>query len=286
MAIRTEGLSLRIPEFLSDCGFACDVTGPGTVQIGCFRGCRYNGTDLRVQQTKLDQYSDVMWAFGQKPDGSPFAVYLQGSARPGAYWVKHSDYNKERGCPTMPPGQYQYKRGDHKGHEAMVQAGRVVVIRDGDDDNRIDPEEAFRPDYSATAINIHAGGSAALPVGIWSSGCQVIAGGWGGKPWKTWHDLVYGVAAKQRTFHYTLVDYLSMFTKWWNAPEGKKPQWIMYGSSGPDVEDEQEHLWYNGYMVLNNINGKWGTDTDLAYRRYQRKALGMQVPDGIKRIAP
>ena len=130
MAIRTEGLSLRIPEFLSDCGFACDVTGPGTVQIGCFRGCRYNGTDLRVQQTKLDQYSDVMWAFGQKPDGSPFAVYLQGSARPGAYWVKHSDYNKERGCPTMPPGQYQYKRGDHKGHEAMVQAGRVVVIRD------------------------------------------------------------------------------------------------------------------------------------------------------------
>jgi len=285
MAVKTEGLSLIIPQFLADLHMGCDVTGPGTVQIGCFRGCKFNGQDLRVQQTKLDQYSDVFFAFGQKADGSPFAAYLQGSARPGAYWVNHASYTQARGCPTLQPGQYAYRRGDHKGHEAMNQAGRVVLVRDADDDNVIDPEEAFRPDYSGWAINIHSGGNAALPVDIWSSGCQVIADGWGGKPWRTFHNLVYRVAAGQKLFRYTLVDYREMFCKWWNAPAASKPQWIMYGSSGEAVVDEQTHLAWNGYLATNAVTGKWGPDTDLAYRRYQRKALGMQVPDGIKQVA-
>jgi len=285
MAIRIEGLSPYIPKFLADLHMGCDVTGPGTAQIGCFRGCKFNGKDLRVQQMKLDQYRDVFFAFGQKADGSPFATYLQGSARPGAYWVNHSSYTKARGCPTLQPGRYSYQRGAHKGHEAMRQAAGVVLIRDADDDDRIDPEEAIRPDYSAWAINIHAGGSTALPVGIWSSGCQIIAGGWSGKPWRTWHDIVYRVCAGQKLFRYTLVDY-SMFCKWWNAPKDDKPQWIMYGSNGQAVLEEQEHLAQNGYLAANDVTGRWGANTDLAWRRYQRKALGMQVPDGVKLVQP
>jgi hypothetical protein len=285
MAIKTDGLSSIIPQFLADLHMGCDVTGPGTVQIGCFRGCQYNGSDLRVQRTSLDQYSDVLWAFGQKPDGDPFAAYLQGTARPGAYWVKHPSYSKARGCPTLQPGQYPYRRGPHKGKPAMNQAGRVVVIRDGDDDSSIDPEEAYRPDYGATAINIHAGGSTALPVGIWSSGCQAIAGGWSGKPWRTFHDIVYKLAAGQNVFRYALVDY-GMFCQWWNRPQDCKPQWVMYGSSGQDVLELQQRLVDSGYLADVDVTGKWGMDTDLAYRRYQRKALGMKVPDGLWMVTP
>lgn len=282
MAIKLDGLSKIIPYFLVDCSFPYDVAGPGTAQIGCFRGCKTNDVDLRVQQTRLDQYSDVMWAFGRKPDGSDFAVYLQGSARPGAYWVNHPDYTKIRGCPTLQPAQYLYRRGDHKGHEAMNQAGRVVVIRDSDDDNIIDPEEAFRPDYSATQINIHAGGSAKLPVGTWSSGCQVIADGWNGKPWRTWHDIVYRVAAAQKLFRYTLVDY-TMFCEWWNAPKGQKPKWMLYGSLGQNVSDWQQKLVKLGLIAGAGITGKFDPDTDLATRRWQR-AGGMKVPNGIVKL--
>lgn len=283
MAIPREGLSLIIPEFLSDCGFACDVTGPGTLQIITFRGCKFTAKDLRERPTVTDQYSDVMLAFGIKSGGQRFLECFRASARPGDYWVRHRDYRgPSAGCPTLQPGQYLYQRGDHRGHQAMIQAAQVCQVRDYDQDGRTDPNEALTPTYDRwRGTNIHA--ATTINVGASSSGCQVIAGGWGGAPWQTFHSLVYKAAGNQDLFRYTVVDY-AMFCTWWNAPQDDKPQWIMYGSRGDDVLDEQEHLVLNGYLARNAVTGTWGPDTDIAWRRYQRKAQRMQVPDGIKRV--
>lgn len=286
MAIRTDGLSLIIPEFLFDLGMGCDVTGPGTVQIITFRGCKFTAKDLRERPTVTDQYSDVMIAFGIKPGGQRFLECFRASARPGWYWVRHRDYRgPSAGCPTLQPGQYLYQRGDHRGHQAMIQAAQVCQVRDYDQDGRTDPNEALTPTYDRwRGTNIHA--ATTINVGASSSGCQVIAGGWSGAPWQTFHSLVYRKAKAQKLFRYTVVDY-AMFIEWWKAyekPPTPKPKWIMYGSGGADVLEEQIHLVKNGYLAVNSANGRWGPDTDLAWRRYQRKAMGMQIPDGIKRV--
>jgi len=281
MAIKLKGLSPKLTAFLADCSFPCDVTGPGTVQLVMLRGCRATDKDLRVQPTKRDQYSDVLVAYGLKGNGDPFLATFRASARPGAYWVDHPSYTEARGCPTLQPGQYLYQRGLHKGRKAMVQAGRVVVWRDADDDWQLDLEEALRPDYSATAINIHAGGTN-ISIGIWSSGCQIVWGGWGGTPWLTFRDLVYRVASEQKLFSYTVIDY-AMLCEWWNAPEGKKPQWLLYGSVGQQVTRLQNVLMEYGWLRANHVTGKFDPDTDLAVRRRQ-EFDGVNVTTGIVRL--
>jgi len=186
----------------------------------------------------------------------------------------------------MQPGQYLYQRGMHNtksgSYEAMRQAGHVVVIRDGDDDHMVDPDEAMRPDYDASGINIHAGGTSET-VGIWSMGCQIIQGGRGaGSPWRTFHDLVYRVCAGQKLWRYTLVDY-SMFCEWHDAQPGATPKWLLYGSVGQRVKGMQNRLIEHGWLHANHVTGKFDPDTDLAVRRMQRHD-GMAVPTGTARL--
>ncbi len=74
-----------------------------------------------------------------------------------------------RGLARLAVGQYQYKRGIHKGkHAALVQNGPVTV-------ERLDPETRKINGIEAGwfGINIHRGGYG-KKVGEWSHGCQVI----------------------------------------------------------------------------------------------------------------
>lgn len=283
MAIKRVGLSDKLTAFLADQSLVCDVTGPGTVQLVMLRGCKVN-LDRSISangdpQVYTDGYDDVLVAYGQKATGTPFLETFRASAKPGMAWIKHPSYaSAGSGCPTVQPGQYPYCRGDHRGHEAMRQVSGfpVCVIRDLDDDAKLEASDLV--DYPMyTGINIHAGGVSSK-VGLNSSGCQVIWGGWQGAPWQTFHKLTYTVAKKQQVFHYALVDFMT-FATWHDAGPVKL---LMFGAKGQAVRTLQTYLANGGFFGAGMIDGKFGRGTDRAVRAWQR-AQGLK-PTGVTRL--
>jgi hypothetical protein len=285
MAIPLTGLSDKLRQFLATCSFGCDAPAgkPGTAQLVMLRGCRINpdgslsaGAD---PATYTDRYDDTLVVFGSKPGGAPYLATFRASAKPGLAWIRHPSYSGSgAGCPTVQPGQYSYVRGLHRGHSALRQApgAPVVVIRDLDDDCRLEPTDLV--DYPvATGINIHAGGTSSR-VGLNSSGCQIVWGGWDGGPWLAFHHLTYSVARQQQRFAYTLVDF-GMFAAWHDG--GRELGWVLYGSRGPDVNALQARLIDSGELGSRLRDGVFGRTTDRALRRWQRRHL--QQIDGIWR---
>ena len=74
----------------------------------------------------------------------------------------------------MAPGQYRgaYKRGLHKGTEALRQVKKVNFYRDNDRDTELDLDPSTLRNEIAY-LNIHRGGRSDR-VGRWSAGCQVM----------------------------------------------------------------------------------------------------------------
>jgi hypothetical protein len=284
MAIPLTGLSDKLRQFLAACSFGCDAPAgkPGTAQLVMLRGCKANadgslsaGRDPREYH---DTYDDALVVFGSKPNGTPYLATFRASAKPGLAWIKHPSYSGSgNGCPTVQPGQYSYVRGLHRGHAALRQApgAPVVVIRDLDDDARLEPTDLV--DYPmSTGINIHAGGTSSR-VGLNSSGCQVLWGGWQG-PWLEFHHLVYGVAKQQKAFAYTLADF-AHFATWHDG--GRVLRWVLYGSKGADVSRLQRLLIDSGDLGERLADGVFGRTTDRALRRLQKRAG--KPADGIWR---
>ena len=288
MSIARDGLSIKLAEFLSDQSFRNDATEPGTAQIVMLRGCKVNADGSLSAQSgagpvTTNRYDDVLAVFGQKTGGQPYAAYYEATAQPGRVWVKHSSYNGiARGCPTVQPGQYRYKRGTHRGHRAMVQAGSpVCVIRDIDQDGVI--EASDRVDYPIwTGINIHAGGLDDI-VDWDSSGCQVIRGGWGGNAWTQFYHIIYSVAKKQDIFHYALVDFAE-FGRWHDAADRAMHKLLRFGSHGKHVAALQAMLSRAGYYGAAICDGEFGRVTDEGLRAWQ-KATGQQPTGMVERLS-
>ena len=274
MAIKRKGLSDKLAAFLKDQSFVCDAGPVGSAQLVMLRGCKINADgSISAHGDPLvydDRYGDVMFAFGNKSGGQQYLEAYRASAKPGLAWIKHPSYSgSSQGCPTVQPGQYRYCRGDHRGHEAMRQCANspVVVIRDLDDDARL--EQTDLVDYPEwTGINIHAGGTSDR-VGLNSSGCQVIWGGWNGDQWQSFHYIVYRIAAKQKVFHYTLADF-SMFAAWHDKTPKLTSKHVFFGSSGEAVTTVQKRLASVGYFGAALIDGKFGRGTDRAVRAHQK----------------
>jgi len=180
---------------------------------------------------------------------------------------------RNRGCPTVQPGQYQYQRGTHhppsgNSYAAMIQRAPVVVVRDYDQDAVVEPTDRW--DYPASGLNIHAGGTG-TSVGRWSEGCQVIAGGRAARsPWSGFRRLIYGVAAGQSVFHYTLING-TFLGKWFDAGAAGRAQWrrLWFGSHGEAVVALQEKLVKLGHYHAGGVDGEFGVKTHQAVRRWQ-----------------
>lgn len=276
MAIAKQGLSDKLSAFLRDQAWRDDSTKNGSAQIVCLRGCKINADgSLSAHgdpQVYTDRYDDVMVVFGRKPGGQRYLETVRASAKPGLAWIRHPNYaGSSRGCPTVQPGQYKYQRGDHRGHQAMRQAGYpVVVIRDLDQDARLELTDLV--DYPIwTGINIHAGGSSSK-VGLNSSGCQVVWGGWGGAPWRMFHDFIYRVARDQKLFHYTVADFMD-FARWHDNPAERTGAYsiLRFGSYGARVKDLQTLLAAAGYYGSALVDGEFGRVCDEGVRVFQRK---------------
>jgi hypothetical protein len=286
VAIALRGLKPKLINYLRDQGYVCDAAGPGTAQIVMLRGCEiHGGRELRAGVDPLsyrDTYDDVIVVFGQKSGGQDYLAAYDASAKPGLAWIRHSSYaGSTRGCPTVQPGQYVYVRGDHRGHQAMRQAWQcpVCVIRDVDQDARLEYTSDLVDYPWDTGINIHAGGTSSR-VGLNSSGCQIIRGGWGGASWRGFHRIIYTVAKGQKRFHYTVANY-DDFAAWHDADQAERDaRWnrLRFGSGGIRVRELQVALAKLGLFGMALVDGEWGRTTDRAVRRWQRDN-GL-APDG------
>ena len=99
------------------------------------------------------------------------------------------------------PGFYFFKHGFHKGtNKCLVQTG---LVRGERARKHKDYDGKEWTDTNGT-IHIHAGIMNVQRVGNWSAGCQVIAKGWTGNPWKN----IYGACkdSTQSIFPYVLGD--------------------------------------------------------------------------------
>ncbi|HJN18400.1 MAG TPA: peptidoglycan-binding domain-containing protein [Armatimonadota bacterium] len=283
MAIAKSGLSTKLAKFLKSQGMCNDGTKKGSAQIVCLRGCKINDDGSLSAQgdptVYTNRYEDVVVVFGTKSTGSKYLECFRASAKPGKYWIEHSSYaGSNSGCPTVQPGQYAYVRGNHRGKKAMRQAYQkpVCVIRDLNRNSRLEPTD--KVDYPwDTGINIHAGGKGTY-VGMNSSGCQVLWGGWTGTPWKTFYSLIYRTAAEQKLFHYAVMDF-RFFGKWHDNPDERDTTYarLYFGSTGAKVDELQELLSAKGYYP-SAMKGPFGKVTDQCLRRFQ-KSVGLP-PDG------
>jgi len=141
---------------------------------------------------QFNHYTSTIGLFG-----AGFQLWL-GSVDPGDDYTY--DPTNPEGCAHLCDGKYQYQKGSHKGHPALVQAGPVQVWRDLDEDFAQDASEVVESGYFG--INIHAGGTSDT-IDDWSAGCQIIQGGWTGEPWLTFYERIE--AAGQQTYNYYLL---------------------------------------------------------------------------------
>ena len=288
------GLSLSVEKFLKDQSMRCDATVAGTIQLFAFRGCkpvydrgRVIGLESQPVPWKVtDRYDDIMFVSGFKSHrkgGGRFSAIHPLSTQPGFASFRLPYYRPaNRGCPVIQPGQFAYKRGRHRGKQALRAAKRILVIRDLDDDTRIEPTDMWDYPHPDRGINIHAGGRSSR-VGLNSSGCQVLRYGWFGKQWKQFRNFVYNTAAGQMRFHYTVMD-TAFFELWLDADDKTPYKRLWFGSIGLKVRRLQKALAEADFYHGRGVDGYFGPKTHEAVRKWQT-ANTAGVPSGVVRYS-
>lgn len=130
------------------------------------------GVRNAVSHRKPDLYADDMFVYW-KQAGIWRCFNAAMTTTPGEYYLVHP-MRPSQGCAIMAPGQYRgaYKRGLHKGTEALRQVKKVNVYRDNDRDTELDLDPSTLRSEIAY-LNIHRGGRSER-VGRYSAGCQVL----------------------------------------------------------------------------------------------------------------
>jgi hypothetical protein len=146
---------------------ACQVALFGIRHEGKATGFRENTADDTISMARLDT------------DGLPQVYEYVGTTESGLF----KSVINPAGDFKMLPGFYFFQHGLHKGKfRCLVQTGPILGERakKGQDFNETDDKTWQITDGS---LHIHAGIMNVENVGMWSAGCQVIAGGWEGKAW-------------------------------------------------------------------------------------------------------
>lgn len=178
-----------------------------------------------IIQSYIHKYNDKLVAF-------------EATTMPGVPYVE--DPVNEKGAARLVPGLWTFKRGLHKGNEALVQNEKMVLLRDTDKEYDFD----WDTDYLQVGffgINNHAGGG--LKVGKWSAGCSVIRGeyingvskSWTSKPWILYKSRAY--SSINKIYNYILIPY-----GWLEKCIEDSTQFCLWGSTGEGVKKIQRKL--------------------------------------------
>ena len=162
---------------------------------------------------------DDLFVIAYKVGGKWEIQYVHGTTDPGQTELTSPSFaeGKKNGTAIVAPGQYRslWRIGKHRGHRALVQAGKVLLYRDNNRDAVLDFDPTSRKwwDYRA-GINFHPTWGAKRVIDYlrdwvynWSAGCQVPALHAESKEWSDIMDL-FELAAKTwgELFTYTLFD--------------------------------------------------------------------------------
>ena len=153
-------------------------------------GIRHEGREIANRDDEAD---DIIALVRIDSDGLPMVKEYVGTTEPG----KFDTVVNPQGDFRLNPGFYFFKLGIHhpndpppKGKNPCLvpdcsilgeRARKGVAFNETDDKTWTD---------SGDTIHIHAGIGDVNKVGMWSAGCQVIAGTWAGEPWKEFFKYV------------------------------------------------------------------------------------------------
>jgi hypothetical protein len=139
-------------------------------------GIRRVGKEVHFREDTAD---DTIALVRLDSDGLEQVYEYDGTTESGDF----AQVENPEGDFRMSPGFYFFKHGLHHGvNPCLVQACDVLG-------ERARKNTAFNETDDKTwqitdgSLHIHAGILNEQHVGNWSAGCQVIAGGWNGKPW-------------------------------------------------------------------------------------------------------
>jgi hypothetical protein len=148
-------------------------------QVAVF-GIRHEGKTVKFRENTAD---DTISLVRLDSDSLPQAYEYVGTTESGLF----AEVMNAEGDFKMLPGFCFYKHGVHHGkNPCLVPVDPVLGERakKGQDFNETDDKTWQVTDGS---IHIHAGIKNVENVANWSAGCQVIAGGWDGAPWKEFY---------------------------------------------------------------------------------------------------
>ncbi|TGK36269.1 hypothetical protein [Leptospira andrefontaineae] len=109
---------------------------------------------------------------------------------------------------------YRHKPGYHNGHQALIQSGTFLALRDKNKDfkwNKLDKQS------EAHGINIHSSGSKKGTVDLSSVGCTVFYSGWADSEWNSYIVPIYAEGEKKpkawEGFPYIVYDQEEVFDR-------------------------------------------------------------------------
>ena len=163
-------------------------------------GIRHEGKEVGFRENTAD---DEIILCRLDSDGLPQSYTWPGTTEPGYF----KEVINPQGDFKLNPGFYYFKPGTHKGvHPCLVQAAPVRGER-AKKGKGFDYTDGQIWTITDGSLHIHAGILNDQNVGNWSAGCQVISGGWGGKPWGDfWKYIGLAIQSGQKIFTYILVD--------------------------------------------------------------------------------
>ena len=162
---------------------------------------------IRSPNTKPDDFDDWLCMAYIDINGRKRVFMCPATTDPGLYYLKNPINAK--GAAIMKPGQYRgaYVPGLHRGYNAIVQVGKITVIRDYNKDGKLDFKSGREETGSTFGANIHRTleDGFVKTIQTFSAGCQVV---------QSSDDFLYllALANRQRkhigasTFTYTLLE--------------------------------------------------------------------------------
>lgn len=155
-------------------------------------GIRHEGVEVQNRDNEAD---DIIALVRIDSDNLPMVKEYVGTTEPG----KFDTVVNSQGDFRLNPGFYFFRLGIHHPNDPPPRGKNPCLVPDpgcsilGERARKgvaFDETDDKTWTDSGDTIHIHAGIDHVKSVGMWSAGCQVIAGTWGGDPWKEFFGYV------------------------------------------------------------------------------------------------
>lgn len=167
---------------------------------------------VRSEDSTPNTFNDwfcMLWRFQGNWNLLTFPI----TTDPGTYWLGSERMGSENGTAVLKKGHWEkmWKVGRHKNYKALQQINEVVVLRDDNQDGKVDTDTE-KEQRGIFGINCHRASQwqTTKEVGAYSAGCQVFA-----DPQNFLHMLTIAELAAANwgnEFSYTLLDEKDIFS--------------------------------------------------------------------------